>query len=83
MAVHRFTVGSHVSLTATHGQTLPTSSFIVEMQMPPVGAFLQYRIKNEAEGFRRVVVEHQLSPFGATPPVVVPVFAAVHAGEED
>lgn len=83
MAAHRFTVGSQVSLTATHGQTLPTSSFIVEMQMPPVGAFLQYRIKNEAEGFRRVVVEHQLTPFGESPPPVVPVYAAVHAGEED
>lgn len=83
MAAHRFTVGSHVSLTATHGQTLPTSSFIVEMQMPPVGAFLQYRIKNEAEGFRRVVVEHQLSPFGAPPPAAAPILAAVHAGEED
>ena len=83
MAAHRFTVGSHVSLTAAHGQTLPTSSFIVEMQMPPVGAFLQYRIKNEAEGFRRVVVEHQLSPFGTAPLPLKPAYAAVHAGEED
>lgn len=83
MAAHRFTVGSHVSLTAMHGQTLPASSFIVEMQMPPVGAFLQYRIKNEAEGFRRVVVEHQLSPFGAVPSALPPSYAAVHSGEED
>jgi hypothetical protein len=67
MPTHRFKIGSAVTLSG-EGQPLSKASrYIVEAQMPPVGTQLQYRIKSETEGFRRVVVEHQLTPFSLSP----------------
>ena len=83
MTTHLYEVGAHVSLAAAYGQSSPTGVFIVEAQLPPVGTNLQYRIKSETEGFRRVVVEHQLTPVGAVAPVMPVATASVHPGEED
>ena len=67
---HLFKVGSAVSLASNAMAQRPSGKFIVEAHMPPVGTALQYRIKSEAEGFRRVVVETELTSFGA--PAAVP-----------
>ncbi len=91
MATHVFDVGSAVSLTADWKPAQKAGRYIVEAQMPPLGTLPQYRIKSEAEGFRRVVVEHQLSSFDATPveaveteiaPVTAPA-PRLLPGEED
>ncbi len=75
MATHLYEVGDAVSLNFHQGEFFAKwNPFIVEAQLPPLGAFLQYRVKSNAEACRRVVTEHQLSPFGAqpeTPPVIV------------
>ena len=61
MPTHRFELGAAVTLTA-EGPPAPTAGpYIVEVQLPPLGPQLQYRIKSEREGFRRVVVEHKLT----------------------
>jgi hypothetical protein len=67
MPTHRFKIGSAVTLNAEGPSAATASRYIVEAQMPPLGTQLQYRIKSEAEGFRRVVVEHQLAPFPLSP----------------
>ena len=66
MPSHLFEVGSIVTLDDGGAAIFKQSRYVVEAQMPPVGGSLQYRIKAEGEGFRRVVVEHQLSLLGAT-----------------
>ncbi len=67
MSTHRFKIGSAVMLSAEGQPFSKASRYIVEAQMPPVGTQLQYRIKSETEGFRRVVVEHQLTSFSLSP----------------
>lgn len=80
---HLYPVGATVTCSVLDGQVMnKASTFIVEAQMPPLGTALQYRIKNEAESFRRVVSEHQLSE-GASSTAVSPVAAPPHPGEQD
>ena len=83
MAAHIFTVGSLVALNADGPMPGKAARYVVEAQMPPLGSSLQYRIKSEAEGFRRVAVEHQLRAFDA--PLVSPQEQAFrpHPGEEN
>jgi hypothetical protein len=50
-----------VILSAEGLQSPKNNHYVVEALMPPVGTQLQYRIKSEAESFRRVVVELQLT----------------------
>jgi hypothetical protein len=84
MAAHLYKVGTTVSLSLTDGQSVPKSSaFIIEAQLPPLGTSLQYRIKSQAEGFSRVVVEHQLSSFGSPPGMASSGANRPHKGEED
>ncbi len=75
MAAHLYEVGDAVSLNFHQGEFFSKwNPFIVEAQLPPLGAFFQYRIKSKAEACRRVVTEHQLSPFDArpeTPPLII------------
>ena len=68
MSKHLYAVGAVVSLTPDGQFTSAAGRFIVEAQVPPLGTALQYRIKNEAEGFRRVVVEHRLNVVGGDHP---------------
>ncbi|HEX4766238.1 MAG TPA: hypothetical protein VH414_08165 [Lichenihabitans sp.] len=74
MAAHLYEIGDTVSVNFHQGEFFSKwNPFIIEAQLPPLGAFLQYRVKSKAEACRRVVTEHQLSPFGAepeTPPVI-------------
>ena len=82
---HLFSVGSAVSLSSSASAQRPPGKFIIEAQMPPVGTSLQYRIKSEAEGFRRVAIEHELVLFGS-PPMATPephVAASDEGGETD
>ena len=83
MPSHRFEVGSIVSLTIEGPLLRQQSRYVVEAQMPPVGTSPQYRIKAEGEGFRRVVVEHQLSAFGAEHLPAPPRSGKPHSGEAD
>ncbi len=82
MTAHLFRVGSIVSFNGSDGQAPSRSAFKIEAQMPPLGDVLQYRIKSEAEGFSRVVVEHQLSAAGGPVRPSSPA-ARPHQGEED
>lgn len=61
MSQHQFKVGSIVFLQSERGVSRQQGRYFVEAQMPPLGTALQYRIKSESEGFRRVVVEDQIS----------------------
>ncbi len=61
MSQHRFKVGSIVFLQSERGVSRQQGRYVVEAQMPPLGTALQYRVKSESEGFRRVVVEDQIS----------------------
>jgi hypothetical protein len=84
MTAHLFRVGTIVSLNSTSEISPPKSnSFVVEALMPPVGTSLQYRIKNESEGFSRVATESQLSASGSAPKPVVAGAPSSHTGEED
>ena len=84
MAAHLYKVGTTVSLSLTDGQSVPKSSaFLIEAQLPPLGSSLQYRIKSQAEGFSRVVVEHQLTSFGSAPRMASAGVDRPHKGEED
>lgn len=68
MSTHLFAIGDTVSLNFHEGHFFSKlDPFVIEMQMPPVGSSLQYRIKSKAELCRRVVPEHQLSVFGSQP----------------
>lgn len=83
MDTHLFAVGEIVSLDFHDGRFIAKlNPFTVEAQMPPVGTTLQYRIKSEAESYRRVVAEHQLSRFdsqaSAEPASDVPPSGATH-----
>ena len=83
MANHLYRVGTVVYLQPSEGNLLPRARpYMVEAQMPPVGTSFQYRVKSEAESFRRVVPEYLVSKFAdqnRTGAEVVPV----HSGEED
>ena len=63
MPTHRFEIGSDVTLNTEWPPPAKPGRYTVEAQMPPLGTFPQYRIKSEAEDFRRVVVEYQLTRF--------------------
>lgn len=83
MDTHLFAVGEIVSLDFHDGRFIAKlNPFTVEAQMPPVGTTLQYRIKSEAESYRRVVSEHQLSrldsPAEEEPAGDVPTSDAAH-----
>ena len=68
MSTHLYAVGESVSLNFHNGNFFSKlDPFVIEAQMPPVGASLQYRIKSRLEACRRVVSEHQLSSFGSQP----------------
>lgn len=71
MPVHRYAVGDIVSLAVHEVDVSKLNPFTVEARMPPVGVFLQYRIKSGVETCRRVVAEHQLNAAGrsSTQPV--------------
>ena len=61
MSQHRFDIGSEVLLQTERGLSRRPGRYFVEAHLPPLGTALQYRVKSESEGFRRVVVEHDLS----------------------
>ena len=61
MSQHRFDVGSIVVLQTERGLSRPQGRYFVEAHLPPIGTALQYRVKSESEGFRRVVVEDLMS----------------------
>ena len=83
MSQHRFKVGSIIFLQSERGVSRQQGRYFVEAQMPPLGTALQYRIKSESEGFRRVVVEDQISsPEEEVAPAKHPVGWSV-SGEED
>ena len=46
----------------------PAGHYVVEARMPPLGSSMQYRVKSQAEGFRRVVLEHRMIVLGAASP---------------
>ena len=56
-ATHKFGVGAHVSLLGKSEETL----FKITRLLPDGGSGLQYRIKNEQEGYERVAVERLLT----------------------
>ena len=80
MPAHLYDIGSVVTLSAV-GPTAKAASYIVEAQMPPLGTSLQYRIKSEAEGFRRVVVEHELRSIDSSVASVTKETVLAHPGE--
>ena len=84
MAGHLYAVGDIVSLDFS-GEKLfaKLNPFTIEAQLPPVGSFLQYRIKSEAEGFRRVAPEDKLSPVSSEPDAILVDSSASYSGEED
>ena len=89
MPIHRFEIGSAVSFATEWSPQAEVCRYIIEAQMPPLGALPQYRIKGDTESFRRVVVEHRLVPFSLTPNTVSVGGIAVerayrpHPGEEN
>ncbi len=62
--VHRYAIGDLVSVDVHDVDMTKLNPFTIEAQMPPVGVFLQYRIKSGVETCRRVVAEHQLNSAG-------------------
>ena len=56
-ARHKFTLGAHVSLVGKSDETL----FKITRLLPDGGGGLQYRIKNEQEGYERVALERLLT----------------------
>ncbi len=64
---HRYAIGDVVSLDVHDVDVSKLNPFTVEARMPPVGVFLQYRIKSAVETCRRVVAEHQLNAAGRSP----------------
>ena len=83
MSSHRFEIGSLVSLNPEGQGFSKESRYIVEAHLPPLGTALQYRIKAEAEGFRRVVVEHQLTALGEAQVIPSSRPMKSHPGEAD
>jgi hypothetical protein len=76
MSRHLYNVGDAVTLAPHSGHYQKTTgAYVISAQMPPLGDVLQYRIKNAAEPYERVVAEHQLNPSAAgalTVPEVAP-----------
>ncbi|NWG92884.1 MAG: hypothetical protein HXY21_10335 [Parvularculaceae bacterium] len=59
---HRFSVGDEVRVISTSGMWFKHGvEYRVTAALPPQAGKLQYRIKNEAEPFERVVSESQLA----------------------
>jgi len=54
---HKFVLGAHVILVGKSDETL----FKVTRLLPDGGSGLQYRIKNEQEGYERVTIERLLT----------------------
>jgi hypothetical protein len=61
MTKHMYSVGQQVSFIGRVVTYLRRAGvFTITKLLPPVGAELQYRVKNEHEGHERVASEHEL-----------------------
>ncbi|UDL95661.1 hypothetical protein LGH83_05460 [Lichenihabitans sp. PAMC28606] len=84
MSTHRYSVGDSVVLDFQGEQLFAKlNPFTIEAQLPPVGSFLQYRIKSAVENFRRVAPEDKLSPVSNEPDAVLVEASPPYSGEED
>ena len=55
-------------LVALNRDGPPAGHYVVEARMSPLGSSMQYRVESQAEGFRRVVLEHRMIVLGAASP---------------